>query len=254
MDAEAPTQSAVVDEVLRSRRTVRAFKTDEVPIETVADLLDVARHAPSTFNTQPWRVHVLFGDVKRALTAALMQAHDAATGSAHAAIPATAPQEVRARQRDFFARYYATIGIDPDDAVARQQQTARNYAFFGAPVGLVFTIDSSLTHHSWLDLGLFVQNVMIAAHARGLATIAQVSFVRYESEIRAVLGLDDGETVACGMSMGAPDQTSDLNRMSMPREPISNFVVWHGINRLGNSADGTSHVEPITPTRPPEFA
>ena len=72
---------------------------------------------------------------------------------------------------------------------------------------------------------------MIAAHARGLATIAQVSFVRYEQEIRAVLGLADGEAVACGMSMGVPDLTSDLNRMSMPREPIANFAIWHGTNR-----------------------
>ena len=231
MNAEAARQSAVVDEVLRSRRTVRAFDADEVSSETVMDLLDVARHAPSTFNTQPWRVHVLLGDAKRELSAALTQAHEAATSSAQPAIPHSAPPEVRARQRDFFSRYYATTGIDPDDAAARHQQTARNYAFFDAPVGLVFTIDSSLTHHSWLDLGLFVQNLMIAAHARGLATIAQVSFVRYEQEIRAVLGLADGEAVACGMSMGVPDLTSDLNRMSMPREPIANFVIWHGTNR-----------------------
>ena len=238
MDAGDARYSAVVDEVLRSRRTVRAFEVDEVPIETVIDLLDVARHAPSTFNTQPWRVHVLLGDAKRELSAALTQAHMAATGSAHAAIPHAAPQEVRARQRDFFARYYATIGIDPNDATARHQQTARNYAFFDAPVGLVFTLDSSLTHHSWLDLGLFIQNFMIAAHARGLATIAQVSFVRYEPVIRAVLGLPDGESVACGMSMGAPDRSSDLNRMSMPREPISSFVTWHGTGGSGKRPGG----------------
>jgi nitroreductase len=240
MDAGDAKHSALVDEVLRSRRTVRAFEVDEVPIQTVIDLLDVARYAPSTFNTQPWRVHVLLGDAKRELSAALTQAHQAATSSAHAAIPHAASQEIRARQQDFFARYYATIGIDPNDATARQQQTARNYAFFDAPVGLIFTIDSSLTHHSWLDLGLFIQNFMIAAHARGLATIAQVSFVRYEPVIRAVLGLPDGERVACGMSMGAPDRSSDLNRMSMPREPISGFVTWHGTGGSENHPGGTA--------------
>ena len=252
MNAGDSRSAAVVDEVLRSRRTVRAFEADEVPIETVRDLLDVARHAPSTFNTQPWHVHVLLGDAKRELSAALARAHEAATASTHAAIPHAAPQEVRERQRDFFARYYATIGIDPNDATARHRQTARNYAFFDAPVGLVFTLDSSLTHHSWLDLGLFIQNFMLAAHARGLATIAQVSFVRYESVIRAVLGLPDGEAVACGMSMGAPDRSSDLNRMSMPREPISSFVTWYGAGGSGNRPSGAPDVggEPERPDHP----
>ena len=238
MDAGDATNSALVDEALRSRRTVRAFEVDEVPIETVRDLLDVARHAPSTFNTQPWRVHVVIGDAKRELSAALKQAHDAATGPAHSAIPPAAPPSVRARQRDFFARYYATIGVDPNDATARHRQTARNYAFFDAPVGLVFTIDSSLTRHSWLDLGLFIQTFMIAAHARGLATIAQVSFVRYEPVIRTVLRLPDGETVACGMSLGVPDRSSNVNQMSIPREPISQFVTWHGTGGSVNPAGG----------------
>ena len=97
MDAADASYSAVA-EVLRSRRTVRAFEADEVPIETLTDLLDVARHAPSVFNTQPWRVHVLLGDSKRDLSAALMRAHQTATGSAHQAIPHAAPQEVRARR------------------------------------------------------------------------------------------------------------------------------------------------------------
>ena len=220
--------AALVEEVLRSRRTVRAFAADEVPIETVAALLDIARHAPSTFNTQPWRVHVLVGDAKRELTAALTQAHESATGPAHAAIPNAAPSEVRARQRDFFARYYETLGIDPNDTAARRRQTARNYAFFDAPVGIIFTLDSSLTQHSWLDLGLFIQSLMVAAHARGLATIAQVSFVRYEPVIRTVLDLPEREVVACGMSMGVPDRSSALNGMNMPRAPISSFVTWHG--------------------------
>lgn len=172
-------------------------------------------------------MHVLLGDAKRDLSVALLRAHADASGPPHGVIPATAAAELRARQHDFFARYYATLGIDPTDGDARHQQTARNYVFFDAPVGLVFTIDSALTHHSWLDLGLFVQNFMIAAHGHGLATIAQVSFVRYERVIRDALGLTEEATVACGMSLGVPDRSSPLNHMDMPREPISNFVTWH---------------------------
>ena len=233
MDAADDQSSTLIDQVLRSRRTVRSFAPNEISIDAVRDLLEVARHAPSTFNTQPWRVHIVVGRAKAELTAALMRAHETATGPPHAAIPPSAPPDLRARQRDFFDRYYATLGIDPNDSAARRHQTGRNYAFFDAPIGLIFTLDESLTHHSWLDLGLFIQTFMIAAHARGLATIAQVSFVRYEEVIRAVLGLPDRETVACGMSLGAPDHTSDLNRMDMPREPISSFVTWHGTDAPG---------------------
>ena len=109
---------------------------------------------------------------------------------------------------------------------ARSRQTARNYVFFDAPVGLIFTIDTTLTKHSWLGYGIFLQNFMLAAQARGLATCPQVSFVRYQSVIADQLQLKPNLSVVCGLSLGYA-YDAPLNRMQMPREPIEKFVTWH---------------------------
>jgi nitroreductase len=223
-------QLTAVDEVMRSRRSTRAFLGDLVPRELISALLDAAITAPSTFNTQPWRVHVLSGSVKQRLSDALLRAHGDTTAGTHVVIPESASPELVGRQRDFFRRYYEALGIDSSDKEARSVQTGRNYSFFGAPVGLIFTIDSALTRHSWLDMGLFVQSVMLAAQARGLATCPQVSFARHEPVIRQVLGLPDGDEVACGMSLGYPDMSAPVNQMTSPREPFQRVSVWHGFD------------------------
>ena len=220
--------AADMDALIRSRRTTRAFLPDEVPQAQLVEILETARAAPSTFNTQPWRTHVLTGKAKHALSEALVQAHTANTCPPYAAIPNPAPAGCAARQDDFGRRYYAVLGIDRTDMVARSRQTARNFVFFDAPVGIVFTIDSSLTKHSWLDYGLFLQNLMIAAQVRGLATCPQVSFVRYQSVVASQLSLPANESVVCGMSLGFPAREAALNHMEMPREPLESFVTWYG--------------------------
>lgn len=219
-----------IDSVIRSRKTTRAFRPDQVPRAQLVEILETARTSPSTFNTQPWRAHVLVGRRKQALSEALVQAHTANTEPPYAAIPIPAPAGCAARQDEFGRRYYAVLGIDRSDMAARSRQTARNFVFFDAPVGLVFTIDASLTKHSWLDFGMFLQTLMIAAQARGLATCPQVSFVRYQSVIANQLGLAPEESVVCGMSLGHADEDSALNRMAMPREPIEAFATWYGFD------------------------
>ena len=114
--------------------------------------------------------------------------------------------------------------------VARARQTGRNFVFFDAPVGLIFTIHSALTRHSWLDCGLFVQTVMLAAQVRGLATCPQVSFVRFQAIIAEQLGLGPDELVTCGMSLGYADEQAAVNSLNMPREPLEQFTRWLGFN------------------------
>lgn len=218
--------SAVVDTVIQSRKTTRAFRTDEVPNAVVNDMLAIASSAPSTFNTQPWQVHVLTGKPKNALSEALLHAHLGNTQAPYAAMPNPVPPDCAARQEEFGRRYYSVLGIDRIDMAARSRQTARNYVFFDAPVGLIFTIDSTLTKHSWLDCGIFLQNFMLAAQARGLATCPQVSFVQYQSVIADQLQLKPNLSVVCGLSLGYA-YDAPLNRMQMPREPIEKFVTWH---------------------------
>lgn len=229
MPTISPELAASVDGVIRSRQTTRAFRPDEVPRAQLIEILETARTAPSTFNTQPWRMHVLMGKAKHSLSEALVQAHTANTVPPYAAIPSPAPAGCAARQDDFGRRYYFVLDIDRGDMAARSRQTARNFVFFDAPVGIVFTIDGSLTKHSWLDYGMFLQNLMIAAHARGLATCPQVSFVRYQSVIAAQLDLPANESVVCGMSLGYPDRDAALNHMNMPREPLEVFARWYGL-------------------------
>jgi len=216
--------SLELERLLRSRRSVRAFVPDPVSRSQVLEILDLASTAPSNSNTQPWRVYVLAGEAKRALSAELASAHEADNFPPPAHFPEVMPEKLRSNQEEFGKLYYAALGIDRDDRAARTRQTGKNYDFFGAPVGLIFTLDGRLTRHSWLDCGLFVQNVMIAARIHGLDTCPQVSFVRYQTLIGRHLGFAEGEVVACGMSMGHADPEAPVNAMKVPREPVRGFA------------------------------
>jgi nitroreductase len=213
-----------VDQVLRLRRSVRAYKPDLVARETVLDILQAAASAPSNSNTQPWRVYVVTGAPMRRLGEALVAAFQDGSFPPSTHFPDPLPGVFCERQADFAMRYYGSLGIDRKDAAARTRQTLRNFSFFGAPVGLLFSIDSRLGRHSWLDLGLYVQNVMIAARARGLDTCPQVSFARFHSLIASQLGMRAEEVTACGMSMGYADPGAEVNRMNMPRQHVSEFA------------------------------
>ena len=220
--------ASCVDQVLRSRRSTRAFTQQPVPAAVVREILQVAACAPSNSNTQPWRVHVVTGDAKQELGAALVAAFQAGTAPPSPHFPDPLPDTFAERQSEFGARYYTALEIDRADAQARARQTQRNFSFFGAPVGLLFTIDRRLKAHSWLDLGLFVQNVMIAAKARGIDTCPQVSFARFHDVIAEQLQLPAHEVTACGMSMGYGAADAPVNRMEMQRESVERFARFVG--------------------------
>lgn len=227
MDTRAWTQQDIagcVGAVLRSRRSVRAFLPRPVSREQVLDILRTASCAPSNSNTQPWRVHVVAGEPKQRLAQALEAAFDHGDVPPPEHFPDPLPDEFQSRQADFGAHYYGTLNIDRGDMAARNAQTRRNFSFFGAPVGLVFAIDGRLTRHSWLDLGLFVQNVMIAARCRGLDTCPQVSFARYHAVVAEQLAMGPHEVTACGMSMGYADADARVNGMQLPRRDVDDFA------------------------------
>jgi nitroreductase len=219
-----------VDGVLRSRRSVRAFKPDPVPAGIVRDILQAAASAPSNSNTQPWRVYAVTGESRKVLGDALVAAFQEGKLPPSRHFPDPLPEVFSQRQADFAQRYYDCLGIGRDDAEGRARQTQRNFGFFGAPVGLIFGIDARLTRHSWLDLGLFVQNVMIAARARGLDTCPQVSFARFHAVIASHLPMAPEEVTACGMSLGFAAADARVNRMDMPRQPLEQFVHMAGFD------------------------
>lgn len=219
-----------VDGVLRSRRSVRVYKPNPVPAGIVRDILQAAASAPSNSNTQPWRVYVVAGESKKVLGDALVAAFREGKLPPSRHFPDPLPEVFSQRQADFARRYYDCLGISRNDAEGRARQTQRNFGFFGAPVGLIFGINARLTCHSWLDLGLFVQNVMIAARARGLDTCPQVSFARFHAVIASHLPMAPEEVTACGMSLGFADTDARVNRMDMPRQPLEKFVHMAGFD------------------------
>ncbi len=220
------SNSGLLDNLLKSRRSIRDYKPVEVPRHAIEEILRAASLAPSNSNTQPWKVDVVVGEAKRGLTDAIMDEHrrDGSMPSAH--FPTPLPTENRKRQQEFGALFYCAYGIGRDDQHAASRQLATNYDFFGAPVGLIVSIDKTLLKHSWLDCGLFLQSLMLAAVARGYGTCAQVVFARHEATIVRQLGLPADRSVVCGMSLGVPNGEAAINRVDYSRAPLSAFCTF----------------------------
>ncbi len=225
--------TAAVDAAITSRRSLRAFLPTPVPRQVIEDILAVAARAPSGTNTQPWKVHVLTGDAKRSLSQDIRAAYDDPVERARHVEPyAYYPTEWRSpyvdRRRKVGWDLYTLLGIGKSDKARMHEQHGRNYDFFGAPVGLIFTIDRVLQQGSWLDYGMFLQNVMVAARGRGLDTCPQAAFTQFHRIIARHLGLGVDETVVCGMSLGHADPDAAANRLVTEREPVAGFTHFHG--------------------------
>ena len=219
----------VVDEAIRSRRSVRAFRPDPVPQDVIRDLLEVSLRAPSGTNTQPWRVHVLTGATKQRLSEEILKAYwDPEANAQHTEEYDYYPQEWRdpylSRRRKVGYDLYGLLGIGKGDKERMRAQHARNYQFFDAPVGLIFTIERVMRQGSWLDYGMFLQNIMVAARGRGLDTCPQAAFTQYHRIIEEVLELPDEEMVVCGMSLGYEDREKVENQLVTEREPVEQCV------------------------------
>lgn len=227
-----PASTAAVDAAITSRRSIRAFLPDSVARETVEQILAVASRAPSGTNTQPWQVHVLTGEALQALSREILAAHDDPAQSAtHTEEYAYYPTEWKSpyidRRRKVGWDLYTLLGIGKTDKARMHAQHGRNYAFFGAPMGLIFTIDRAMQQGSWLDYGMFLQSVMIAARARGLDTCPQAAFTRFHAIIERHLGLREDQMVVCGMSLGRADPQAVENSLVTEREPVAGFTRFY---------------------------
>lgn len=233
--SETPTQddiTRIVDEVIRGRRSVRAFLSTPVPRETLLEILDVAARAPSGTNTQPWKVTVITGSKKEDLSrdlieTALNPARDAEQAQEYSYYPEKWVHPYIDRRRKVGYDLYSLLEIPKGDKEGMNRQFARNYAFFDAPVGLFFTIDRILGQGSWLDYGMFLQNVMIAARARGLDTCPQAAFAKYHRIVARHLEIPDTEMLLCGMALGYEDTTRVENTLRTEREPASGFTRFY---------------------------
>jgi len=220
--------TAIVDEAIASRRSVRAFLPDPVAETTVREILDIASWAPSGTNMQPWRVYVTAGAAKERLSRAILDAgprSEKARGE-YKYYPDKFFEPYHERRRAVGFGLYGHLGIGKRDIDQMRAQHERNFVFFDAPVGMIFTIDRRLNQGSWLDYGMFLQNIMIAARARGLHTCPQAAFAPYHEEIRAVLNIPAEEIVLCGMSLGYEDTSKPENRLRTDRAPLDEWTAF----------------------------
>ncbi|MBM3481377.1 MAG: nitroreductase [Alphaproteobacteria bacterium] len=218
-----------VDRAIATRRSLRAFLPEAPPRELVEHLLLLAARAPSGTNMQPWRVHVATGAPRARLVAAVQAAHDAGPGDdpPWRYYPESFFEPYLSRRRKVGWDLYGLLGIGKGDKARMHAQVARNFAFFDAPVGMVFTIDARLEVGSWLDHGMFLENLMVAARGHGLDTCPQAAFARYHRAIRSVLPIPEGETVVCGMALGYADMSAPENALATERAPLDGFVAFH---------------------------
>ncbi len=221
-------ETATVDEAITSRRSVRAFLPDPVDETTIREILDVAAWAPSGTNMQPWRVYVTTGETKERVSRAILNSGlraEKARGE-YKYYPDKFFEPYYARRRAVGFALYGHLGIGKRDVDQMRAQHDRNFVFFNAPVGMIFTIDRRLNQGSWVDYGMFLQNIMIAARARGLHTCPQAAFAPYHQQIRPVLGIPDEEIVVCGMALGYEDASKPENNLRTERAPLDDWAVF----------------------------
>lgn len=224
-----------VDWAIVSRRSIRAFLPTAVPRQEIEAMLDVARHCASGVNTQPWQVHVLTGAVKERVSAAILATYEnparlAEQDEPYDYYPTEWVSPYVDRRRKVGWDLYSLLGIAKGDKPRMHAQHARNYRFFDAPVGLIFTIDRVMQQGSFLDYGMFLQSLMVAARARGLDTCPQAAFTTFHRIIAKEIGLADSQRLVCGMSLGYADPSRIENALVSERAAVSDFTHFHDHN------------------------
>ena len=222
-------ERTAVDTVIEARKSVRAYKKDPVPLELITHVLEVASRAPSATNMQPWKVYVLTGDALARTTIAVSDAFDGEPGQYRAEYPyypAKHFEPYLSRRRKLGYDLYGLVGIPKGDKEKMHAQQRRNYTFFDAPVGLLFTLHRDLPCGNFIDYGAFLENVMLSAKSHGLDTCLQAGWSDYHTVLRKVLPIDKTEMVLAGMALGHADPKAPVNRLVTEREPVSSFTTF----------------------------
>ena len=218
-----------VERAIRSRRAIRAFLPDPVDPALLRRLIALAACAPSGTNMQPWRLRVIGPQARSRLEAALLAALEAGERPGleeYRYYPERLREPYLSRRRKVGWDLYGLLGVTRGDTEGMKRQTAANLRFFDAPVALMLTIDRDLEIGSWLDLGMFVQTLLIAAQAHGLDSCPQAIFAQFHAIVRRELTIPEGEVVICGIALGKADPDAPANRLVPEREPVDAFTTW----------------------------
>ncbi|MBX9871003.1 MAG: nitroreductase [Burkholderiaceae bacterium] len=224
-----------VDEAIRTRMSVRAFTAQPVEPALIREILELAARAPSGTNTQPWRVYVLRGASRDTLVQQVCAAHDALRADpslaseyreAYDYYPEQWVSPYIDRRRENGWGLYGLLGIGKGDKDQMHAQHQRNFRFFDAPVGLMFTVDRVMGRGSLVDYGMFLQNLMLAARARGLHTCPQAAWNGFAKIILPHIGAGPDEMLVCGMALGYADTSAIVNTFHTPRIPVEDYTRW----------------------------
>jgi nitroreductase len=216
-------------EAITSRRSIRAFTNEPVSNETVRTVLADASRAPSGTNIQPWHVVVLQGDAKTDLVDAVQAAFDSGNSSKDEEYyPAEFVEPYLARRRKIGWDMYGLVGIQKGEYDKMAAQARKNFQFFDAPIGLIFTLHETMSYGGWMDLGLYMSNVMTLARDHGLHTCPQAAWREFKDVIHEHLELPDDQRVIVGMALGFEDAGNVINELRTERAPLDDYVDFRG--------------------------
>jgi nitroreductase len=225
-----------VVEAINARHSTRAFLNRPIDPGLMRRLIDLSRRAPSGGNLQPWRLYVLAGERREALVDAVRERISTnpelavgGEGAEYRIYPPDLQEPYRTRRSVVGAQLYESVAVARSDRAARLRQVARNYEFFGAPVGMIVTIQRDMQQGQFVDLGLFLQSFALLAVEQGLATCMQESWANWPQTIRALLPVPLDELVFCGVSLGYPDIKHPINRFATDRAEINEFCQFLGL-------------------------
>jgi nitroreductase len=225
--------AAAVDDAITTRQSVRAFLPTPVDRATVEKLLALSVRSASGSNIQPWRVRVIAGNVRDRLVKAIFDAVERDGFEPYQRewnyYPVNWREPFLGRRRKIGWDMYSLLGVAKGDFEGTQRARMRNYEFFGAPVGMIFTLDEDLEIGSWLDLGIYLGTLMVAARGHGLHTCPQAAFADFHKVIRPILGIPEKEIIVCGMALGHIDPDAPINKLVSERAPLADFVSFEGL-------------------------
>lgn len=227
---EAADTSTGIEDAITSRRSVRGFLPDEVPVDLLRHILNVSARAPSGTNMQPWEGYVLTGaklDEVREKTLAVHFSEDAKNhGKEYKYYPDKFFEPFLGRRRKVGFDMYNIVGIKKGDTERMHEQAGRNFAFFDAPAAMVFSINKGLEIGSWLDYGMFLQNIMLVARAYGLHTCPQAAWPTYHKVVRPIIGMPEDQTLVCAIAIGYEDKSLPINDLTTERVDADDFMTW----------------------------
>ena len=229
MPATINAPAKTVTDAIATRKTIRAFRPDPVSRQTLAQILTLALRAPSGGNLQPWRVYALLGGARDELVrrvAAVRKEHPMGEKPEYHVYPPALTEPYKARRFRVGEAMYATMNVPREDKPARLEFFSGNWDFFGAPAGLIFTMDRQMQEGQWADLGMFMENIMLLARERGLHTCPQEAWAVFHTTIREYLAIPENEMIFCGMAIGTADDAAPCNTLHSERAPLSEIVTF----------------------------